>query len=227
MCAMHRAVALVFLALAFASCGAAAPYRAGVVGYEVQSPPAFSSATSHDEFRMERTAVGVPLDIATTHFGASRDFLLGGAAEAYVVIGLRGPFSLARDEATLAALEAGFSERLSGMGLTMSDRRPLATSASAIGEELSYVPVKDATIHRRLGVRILAGARAAYFVIAAVDDDDANANVFAERRAAFFEGFRVTPAPGAEDPGAAPLEEEKMKALGRVVGVVVTSRGAE
>jgi hypothetical protein len=217
---------LVFLAasLLLVAC-TGATYNASVVGYEVHSPPAFLSADSHSESRLEQTKLGIPIDLAITHFGASRDVLLGGAGETYLVMAVHGTFQLLLEDTTLLPIDQALSQSFAPFGLAVTDRQKLAPTPLTVGEELTFAPAQGATIKRSIHVRLFAAEHSVYFLLNAVDAEDANAKVFATRRQHFFDGFHVTPTARIEH--APVLQEEKLAMLGRVIGEAVTSTKAE
>lgn len=215
-------IALVFGLLLSACSGAT--YHASVVGYEVHSPPAFLSANSHSEDHLEQTRLGIPIDLAVTHFGASRDFFFGGAGETYLALAVHGAFQLPLDDATLAAVDQGLTQSFAPFGLTVADRQRLAPTPLAVGEELTLTPTPSASVKRNVHVRLFVATHSVYFVLQAVDAD-ANAEVFATRRRAFFDGFHVMPT--ANIPNGSALQPDKLTMLGQILGETLSRRNVE
>ena len=208
----------IFLLFATSAC-TGATYHANTVGYEVHSPPAFLSANSHEEFHMDQTNVGIPLDVGVTFFGGSKDVFFSGG-ETYIALGVHGPFQLALDDATVGALEQGLSEGFAKSGLTATAKEKLAPTPLAVGEEVTFEPKTDASVKRTVHTRVFVAEHAVFFVFQAVDSDVANARVFVDRRKAFFDGFHVTPPEG----NGAALQGPQVATMGRVVGSVLIKR---
>lgn len=209
----------ILLLLATSAC-TGATYHANAVGYEVHSPPAFLSANSHEEFHMDQTNVGVPLDVAATYFGAARDPFFGGG-ETYIALGVHGPFQLALDDATIGALEQGLSDGFAKSGLGVTAKEKLATTPLAVGEEVTFAPTSNEGLQRTVHARVFVAEHSVFFVFHAVDSDQANKRVFVDRRKAFFDGFHVT-TPPAGNGGA--LQGAQVVTMGRFVGNVLVKR---
>ena len=208
----------ILLLLATSAC-TGATYHANAVGYEVRSPPAFLSANSHDELHMDQTNVGVPLDVAATYFGGSRDPFFGGA-ETYIALGVHGPFQLAMDDATIGALEQGLAEGFAKSGLGITAKERLAPTTLAVGEEVTFAPTTHESVQGTVHTRVFVAEHSVFFVFQAVDTDQANERVFVDRRKAFFDGFRVTPPEGSGNA----LAGTQVVTMGRLVGNVLAKR---
>ena len=212
---MHRLG--VFLLFATSAC-TGATYHASAVGYEVHSPPAFLSANSHDEFHMDQTKVGIPLDLAATYFGATRDPFFGGG-ETYIALGVHA-FELARDDATIGELEQGLSEGFAKGGLAITAKEKLAPTPLAAGEEVTFAPANGESLQRTIHTRVFVAEHSVFFVFHAVDSKQANDRVFIDRRKSFFDGFRVMPPAG----NGAALQSAQVVTLGRLVADVLVTR---
>jgi hypothetical protein len=210
---------LVFGVLLAACTGAT--YHAAISGYEVHSPPAFLSANSHDENHLEQTKLGIPIDLAVTHFGGTRDVLFGGG-ETYLAIAVHGAFQLPLDDATLAAVDQGFTQSVAPFGLTVADRQKLEPTPLAVGEELTFAPAPNASVKRSVHVRLFVATHSVYFVLQAVDAD---VGVFTSRRRAFFDGFHVTPT--ADIANAPALPPDKLTMIGQMLGETLAKRNVE
>jgi hypothetical protein len=197
------------VALLAAAC-APHTYRADRVGYEVTAPARFQAATFHEQDHLERSTLGVPIDLAMTIFTTM-------GTDDLIVFGLRGRVGFATTTEAMIEARKSFVAGAGPDWVLVDARAPVAAGDLASDDLL----LGNDHVGGRMYIRLFVTSDALYLLAAACHTDDCEKSYIQERRQRFFDDFRMIARPSQIGPsqsvGTAAGQIAAEKLLGHVV----------